>query len=395
MINTLHIFNEYLNKTENWAYQLISNTPECKHHVAAKVYMEHKPGKDILDLMENPLSELEKEDQQTDWKKNIVKKAIIRTSKKLSKSFEGRLEDFIKEKNINLLHAHFANMGWEMIEVKKKSKLPLVVSFYGWDYEMLPHVKPQWVSRYQELFDEVDMILTEGEHGKSSLIKMGCNPAKLKVQKLGVEKETIRFKERSKKQEDLHLIQIASFTEKKGQLYTVRAFIEALKSCPNMRLTLIGDSREQAYKEQIQSIVKDSGHVNRIIIKDFIPYEELNNELVKHHVFIHPSCYADNRNCEGGAPTIIFNAAGSGMPTIATTHCDIPALVVDQKTGLLSPEKSISDLAESISQFYKMGSREYLQYGLAAHEHIKSNYSIEENGKNLYSHYQSLIKNHS
>ena len=96
-------------------------------------------------------------------------------------------------------------------------------------------------------------------------------------------------------------------------------------------------------------------------------------------------------NCEGGAPTIIFNAAGSGMPTIGTTHCDIPSLVIHNETGLLTEEKNISALANSISTFYNMGSSEYSKYAKASHKHIASNYCIEENSTQLSDYYNGLI----
>ena len=390
MIKVLHIFNHYLPKTENWAYQLISNTPECEQHIASKVYLNTLPGQGVFRFMDNPLSELESEDQQTDWKKNIFKKAYIRASKQFTKSFDSQLEEYIIENKIDIVHAHFANMGWEVQETVKKLKLPLVVSFYGWDYEMLPHVKPEWKSRFIDMFAKVDMILTEGEHGKETLVSKGSTAEKIKVQKLGIEKSLIISITRDKQKDDLNLIQIASFTEKKGQLYTVKAFGKSLSVCPNMHLTLIGDNREEAYQKEVLDYVKANKLQEKITIKDFIPYAELESQLSKHHVFIHPSCYAANMNCEGGAPTIIFNAAGSGMPTIGTTHCDIPSLVVDGKTGVLSAEKSVDDLAKSISTFYKMGSEDYNVYAKASHEHIAKNYCIEENAKKLSDYYNML-----
>lgn len=390
MIKVLHVFNQYLPKTETWAYQLISNSPDCEQHIASKVYLGHMPGIDLFQFMDNPQSQLEAEDQQTDWKKNIIKKAYIRALKKLTKGFNVQLLEYIAEYKIELVHAHFANIGWEVQRALKAINIPIVVSFYGWDYEMLPHVKPEWKAKYQEMFDQVDMILTEGEHGKDVLIAKGCRAEKVKIQKLGIERSLIKKIKRDKKSDELKLIQIASFTEKKGQLYSVKAFEEALKTCPNMQLTLIGDSREEVYHREVIEFVNDNNLQEKITIRDFIPYVELEEELSKHHVFIHPSCYAQNRNCEGGAPTIIFNAAGSGMPTIATTHCDIPSLVVNGKTGSLSREKEVNQIAASIVAFCKMGQDEFEKLASASHDHIANNYCIENNAKQLSKYYDEL-----
>ena len=395
MKKVLHIFNHYLPQTETWAYQLISHTPECEQHIAAKVYLDVMPGAEIFQFMDNPQSSLEALDQETDWKKNIFKKAFIRASKGLTKSFDEQLREYVHKNKIDIVHAHFANVGWEVQKALKEESIPIVVSFYGWDYEMLPHVKPEWKARYKEMFDRVDLILTEGAHGKAVLVSKGCTEYKVKVQKLGIEKTLIKRNKRNKEFGELSLIQIASFTEKKGQLYSVKAFGQALQECPNMRLTLIGDNREERYRAKVLEHIAENDLQGHITIRDFIPYTALANELSKHHVFIHPSCYAQNKNCEGGAPTIIFNAAGSGMPTIATTHCDIPSLVIDRKTGLLTKEKNTAHLANSIRAFYKMDKHAYEEFALASHEHIAGNYCIEDNAKELAVCYDDLLKSSS
>lgn len=392
MKKVLHIFNEYLPKTEQWAYQLMSHTPNVAQHVAAKVYLEQRPDNGQFSFMDNPISDLEAEDQTTDWKKNIFKKVQIRVSKKLNKSFEELLRTYIEENQIDLVHAHFANVGYEVCKALEGKKIRIAVSYYGWDYEMLPHVKPEWVEKYKEMFDQVDMILTEGNHGLKTLNDKGCKEQKLIVQKLGIERRLINYKSRKKTTGKLKLIQIASFTEKKGQLYTVKAFAKALQTCPNLELTLIGDSREASYKSEVMDYISDNHLQDRIVLKDFLPYDQLDAELSKYHVFIHPSCYAANMNCEGGAPTIIFNAAGGGMPCISTTHCDIPSLIVHEQTGLLCKEKDVDGIANNINQFYKMDEAAYQVYAKAAHQHIADNYCIEDNASRLSNIYSKLLE---
>ena len=393
MKKVLHVFNQYLPKTEKWAYQLIAHTTQYEQHIASKVYLEETPGREQFSFMDNPSSKLELLDQKTDWKKNIFKKAYIRGSKQLNRSFADLLKDYLIKNEIDVVHAHFANMGWEILPIVKLLDLPLVVSFYGWDYEMLPHVKPEWKERYTQMFAVVDLVLVEGKHGKQTLNKKGCEEHKIKVQKLGIEKDLINFSKREKKRDELRLIQIASFTEKKGQIFTVKGFAKALERCPDMQLTLIGDKREKEYWEKTIDFIKKNKLESKVEIKDFIAYERLSEELSKFHVFIHPSCYAENMNCEGGAPTIIFNAAGSGMPTLGTTHCDIPSLVVDGQTGALSAEKDIEALAENIVTFYKMDSEQYEKFCIASHVHIAENYCIENNGKLLAGIYNELLSN--
>ena len=137
----------------------------------------------------------------------------------------------------------------------------------------------------------------------------------------------------------MKLVQIASFTEKKGHIYTVKAFAKALNTCPNLALTLVGDDREPIVKKQILDYIQKKHLEKKIKILDFVDFSRLYEFLKDFQVFIHPSCYAKDKDCEGGAPIILLDAQATGMPVISTTHCDIPSEVIHNKTGLAKPRK--------------------------------------------------------
>ena len=113
--------------------------------------------------------------------------------------------------------------------------------------------------------------------------------------------------------------------------------------------------------------------------------------MSNYHVFIHPSCYAANRDCEGGAPIVILDAEATGMPVIATTHCDIPEEVLHNVTGLLSAEKDVSALAESISTFYKMSNETYQQFSNAARKHVVEKFNIQVCANQLQAVYNKIV----
>lgn len=74
----------------------------------------------------------------------------------------------------DIVHAHFSMVGWEYMDVCKQLNKKLMVSFYGFDYEYLPHVEPIWQIRYQHMFAKADVFVCEGPHGKETLLKKGC-----------------------------------------------------------------------------------------------------------------------------------------------------------------------------------------------------------------------------
>lgn len=323
--------------------------------------------------------------------KSMIHKLITKFKRKAKiEKYLSYIASNTKKLNIDLIHCHFANIGWSFISLKKRTGLPFVVSFYGFDYESLPHTYPVWEKRYKELFAIADMFICEGSFGAEILKSKGCPPEKIKIIHLGVELNKIPFFERSKNANELNMVQVCNFYQKKGHYYTLQAFKEALKTCPDISLTFVG-AEYNGIRSEIQNDVIRNNLQRKVSFIDFIDISQLYKFLESYQVFIHPSCYADDRDCEGGAPVVLLDAQATGMPVISTTHCDIPEEVVHGKTGLLSEEKEIDALKNSIICFYKMDNKEYTNYAIAARKHIEINYDVISSASLLKKNYELLI----
>jgi colanic acid/amylovoran biosynthesis glycosyltransferase len=66
---------------------------------------------------------------------------------------------------------------------------------------------------------------------------------------------------------------------------------------------------------------------------------------------MHPSVHAASGDAEGGHPVVLTQAAATGMPMLATTHCDIPEIVVHGQTGWLVPERDVDALVGALLDF--------------------------------------------
>ena len=292
----------------------------------------------------------------------------------------------------DVIHSHFAPVGWQYRKLAQQMGIPHVVSFYGFDYELIPFSKPKWKQRYQELFQSADMFICEGENGGAILRQSGCPPEKIQIARLGVDVNRIEVERRAKKPKELHLVQIAAFKEKKGHRYTIAAFIKALRSCPNMTLTLVGGERDGS-KSIARREVEASGVSERITFIDCIDYKNLHSFLENYHVFIHPSHYTKKMDCEGGAPIVLLDAQATGMPIISTEHCDIPDEVIHDRTGLLGQEKDITSIVAAINRLYFMNQAEYDGFALRAREHVEEHYDIRKNAKTIAKLYDKVIEN--
>ena len=295
-----------------------------------------------------------------------------------------------KKHGCSLIHAHFANTGWKFIPVARMLGVPLVVAFYGYDYDRLPNTQPVWKRRYRKLFKYGTLFLTEGEFGRAKLIEKGLSPDKARVHHLGVDVDNILFRIRNlKKGEVLQLVQVATLVKKKGH----RILIEAMRILKekdivkDVFLTIIGDG---PLKQGLIALTRQYQLGNNITFVDHLPYENLHQELLEYHVFVHPSVTTPDGDCEGGAPVVLLDAQATGMPVISTFHCDIPEEVIDGKTGLLVAENDYNALADAIEQF--LDDSDILeQYGTAGREHVEKNYSARKQAEFLEAIYSDLI----
>lgn len=393
-LRVLHLFGEYLNPAEIWAYNLLKSFSTAEVHIGAVHYLKNNFYDPSFSFVDNKLDPLMFYNNNLNKKipRLLLHKLSIKMLPYFLGTFEKDLMRYIKKHRIQILHAHFAPTAWYYRKLANKMKLPLVVSFYGFDYEYYPNIKPEYNNHYQQLFKLADLFLCEGQHGKDILVQKGCVEGKVKVSRLGIDLNQISFRKREKQIGELRLIQVASFAKKKGHIYTLRAFRKALNDCPNMHLTFIGEEKDVGTKEELENYIHAQGLKNRVKILGFLPYKEIIQEFYQHHVFIHPSCYTKDRDCEGGAPIVLLDAQASGLPVISTKHCDIPEEVIHLETGWLTPEKDVDELSEAIMYFYHMNVAGLKKFSAAARHHISSNYDIYKNAQSLESIYLSMVE---
>lgn len=388
----LHLFDEYLPPSQIWAYNLLRHLEGVEVHIGARYFWKqnfYDEAFQFTDPLGISYARFTKSRNRSFRERLWLK--ISQISMIRSNMFDNYLIDYVKLNRIDAIHVHFGPVGWEFMNIAKSCGLPYLVSFYGYDYQKLLKVNPVFRSRYQELFQEVDLVISEGPHAKAQLCHIGVPANKAVVSPLGVDLSQVPFVLRNKQAASLHLIQVASFTEKKGHLYTVQAFAKALQTCPNMKLDLIGRDRDGQSLRKVKELVEAEGIANKVTFMDFVPYEDLGNHLERSDVFIHPSCTAEDGDTEGGAPVILLEAQASGLPVISTKHCDIPSVVAVGKSALLVEERQVTALSEALKFFYHLDQDAYQQWSRAARQQVAENYDIKKSAGVLRQHYRILL----
>lgn len=381
-MSILHVFNEFLPPTQMWLSDLLGQLDEMDQEQYFFTKKQH------------PLTSKHDKlyvSKSSSFKSSFLTKLKSKFRPVNDSSLNSELDQVCKDIKPDLIHAHFADIACQVMDAKCIDTTPLIVSFYGWDYEMLPYTKPKFKAAYAKLFKLAHRIITEGPHGKQMLIEQGCQKEKIEVIPLGIKIEKPASKTRQA-QGKLNMIQIASFREKKGQIYSLRALSKCIeKGYNNIKLTLIGD-QVGPYANRVKTLIKDLQLERYVELKGFLNYQDLHKTLSKYDVFVQPSCYAKNKDCEGGAPTTLFHAMHQGLPIIASDHCDIPFVVKNEFNGLISKEKNVDQLAEHMIQFMEMTATQYQNFSENGQSQLKSFFDIEKNASLLKECYQSQLK---
>lgn len=378
----LHCFGEYLPTTQNWAFRLISNIPGCRQLVASHDFLDNAFFTADVEYLRPPIS--------IPQERTVGRRLHATLVKIATRIYPIYLRHRLMHRRIDVLHSHFANIGWRYRRLADRLGAIHVVSFYGWDYEYLPTVHPEWKALIQRLFNEADVLLCEGPHGASVLSRLGCSEDKIRVCRLGVEPTKIPVHHRTKSPGELSLLQVASLREKKGHAHTIRAFIAAAEACPGATLTLVG-SGDRAILNDLESCIAAAQLQDRIFLWPEIDFSTLHEFMRQFHVFIHPSIRSSLNDCEGGAPIVLLDAQATGMPVISTRHCDIPEEVTDGRTGILVDEGDLRGLSDAISRFYSMSQSEYDEFSSRARTHVVSNFASAECSAHLAEIYSEAL----
>lgn len=335
-----HCVYPYLALTENWIYRQLQLPPPYRTVVVTNrtTNLQRFPHPAVHALDDQPMGARL---ANRLWGKIMSRRPL---------PFE---RTTILREGVAVLHAHFGQVGYAKLPLKRACHLPLVTSFYGYDFTLEPRRNPAWVSRYRELFAVGERFLVEGPAAKRSLEQLGCPSEKLIINHLGVDLIAIPFAERRPPSDGIIRVLLAgTFVEKKGLPDALEA-LTRLNGRHRMEILLVGDAspldpRGRGEKEKIQRVIAKTPLRQCVRSFGYVENHKLHELALQSHCFVAASKTGNDGDAEGGAPVTIIEMLATGLPVVATRHCDIPEMVRDGESGVLVPEGSIEALARAI-----------------------------------------------
>ena len=145
-----------------------------------------------------------------------------------------------------------------------------------------------------------------------------------------------------------YMLAVGRLTAVKGLTYLIQACSLLHMRGVNCRCVVIGDGplRADLIREAISL-----GLENRVEFMGALPHERVLEYVARCSFLVAPSVQGpDIDEVNEGLPTVIIEAMSAGKPVIATDAGAISELVVDERTGLLVPQRDVDRLADALER---------------------------------------------
>jgi glycosyltransferase involved in cell wall biosynthesis/ubiquinone/menaquinone biosynthesis C-methylase UbiE len=283
------------------------------------------------------------QNQQCIFTKNQLN-LIINNQYSISKNiYTDTLHNYLKDNKFEVILAEFGIVAAKIYNACKKSGIPYVVHFHGYDATATPTLQT-YKKEYSDIFQSAAALIVVSKAMREKIISIGAPIDKVFLNPYGVDVQRVDLA--SPESSQPIFLAVGRFVEKKAPHLTIQAFEKTAKSIPNSRLVMVGDGpllktcQELARKLTIDNQVQFAGvHTRRSVAKLL----RLSRAFVQHSVT------AGNGDTEG-LPLAILEAGAAGLPVISTRHAGIPDAVIEGENGLLVDEGDVQKMSEAMFQ---------------------------------------------
>jgi glycosyltransferase involved in cell wall biosynthesis len=294
-----------------------------------------------------------------------------------------------KLKNINpsLIHAHFGGNGAMILSLSKQLRVPLVVTFHGFDITNNDNFFKNsfsgrlYLRKRDELKRDAKLFIAVSEFIKERLLDSGFPNEKIKVHYIGV--DTKYFQPEFNITREKIVLFTGRLVEKKGCEYLVKAMAKVQSSYPELKLIIIGDGPlRDSLEELAQGCLKNYtflGHQAPEIVKDW---------MQRALVFCVPSITARSGDSEAFG-MVFAEAQAMGLPVVSCSSGGIPEVVLHGSTGFLARERDYDELATYITCLVE-DQNLWKSFSIAGRKLVEEKFNLDEQTSKLESIYANL-----
>jgi colanic acid/amylovoran biosynthesis glycosyltransferase len=321
----------------------------------------------------------------------LLDRIVYKYFKILGRSHKRNLDKIVKNIQPDIIHLHYGTDAGIYLPALKKSKIPKIVSFYGYDAYSFPKKYFGYGGFFlrKKVFSNANKILAMSQEMQNDLIKACCPLESLIIHYHGVPIEKISdLSLEYIRKSDYRLTMISYLDPVKGHYFVLMALKWLIDNgFKDFHLRIAGEGH---YEKFLKQKSKELGLEDSVSFLGKVKYlsDEHLKLLFETDIYLHPSvCTKDDKE---GIPGSLVEAMVAGLPVISTFHGGIPFVIENQQTGLLVKELDVKGIADAIMML--VGSCELRRtLGLSGKEYAMKNMDVKRQEAELENIYKKLL----
>lgn len=299
-------------------------------------------------------------------------------------------------RGFSLVHAHFGIAGCRAAPFARGARLPLVITFHGYDVPLLTSVhrfRPEHLgyalTAGRTLRDDMTLGLCASEELYEMLRDYGVPAARLRVYRLGIDLAGFAPAPPAAPRAVPEVVMIGRFVEKKGFEYAIRAVGDQHARGAPLHFTIIGDGDREA---RLRALVRELGLDAVTTFTGALPAAKVQAYLRAADILLAPSVTAADGDRESGL-IAVKEASASAVVPIGTWHGGIHEIIDDGVTGYLVPERNVTVLSARLGRLLGDAALR-ARLGAAARAKMEREYDVHDRLAALDGHYDEAIALH-
>jgi colanic acid/amylovoran biosynthesis glycosyltransferase len=265
----------------------------------------------------------------------------------ISPSFHAR----IRQKQVDLIHAHFAEGGSAALSLSTHLGLPLILHLRGGaellpDHELRRHLfQLPFLAHRKRLWQRASLFLCVSNFILQKALQAGFPADKLRVQYTGMDLNRFTITEQSDHKDANMVLYVGRLVPYKGCDYLLRAMRIVQQRRRQAHLVIIGDG---FFRPHLEQLAGELGVQCQFLGER--PQTEIRSWYERARVFCGPSITLEDGMSEAFG-NVFSEAQAMGVPVVSFRHGGIPETMQDGVTGLLAPERDVPLLAQHLLRY--------------------------------------------
>ncbi len=276
-----------------------------------------------------------------------------------------------------VLHIHFGWAAVRVLQTLERTRIPFTLVLHGSDLNTAHKSRNSpYARQLVRAMQLARLCLFVSEDLREKGVELGCPEERAKVFYLGVpcpsEAEPLAGDGTPR------IVTNGRLIEWKGHSVLIEALAMLKKRGKHALLTLIG---EGPLRTELEEKALELGVDVRVRFLDRLPNRAIYDELLRSHIYAHPSRRLPGGE-EEGLGLAVQEAMAVGLPVVATATGGIPESVINGETGLLVEHSDPAAMAEALGRLIDDAELR-ARMGAAGRERIRVHFNLELQNRKL------------